>query len=178
TPGQITDPEGDKTGWQRTVGDQNNRDLKFFDAVLASLESEYQVDKNRIYSTGHSNGGSFTYLLWEARPKIFAAFAPSAAVARSLVVNNSNFIPKPVFAIAGQADPLVKFALQQKMIDALIKLNKCGAGRPWDIDKRLTIYPSSTNAPVVTYIHPGGHVVPQDAPTLVVNFFQEQSLSH
>jgi len=172
TPGELTDPEGNRTGWQKTVGDQNDRDLKFFDAVLASLEGEYHVDKNRIYATGHSNGGSFTYLLWQARPKVFAAFAPSAAVKRPLVANNPDFVPKPAFIIAGKNDPLVKFSWQQKMIDVLLKLNHCGAGNPWKNDQRLTFYSSSANAPVVTYIHPGGHIVPEDAPALIVKFFQ------
>jgi polyhydroxybutyrate depolymerase len=177
TPGELTDPEGNRTGWQKTVGDQNDRDLKFFDAVLASLEDDYHVDKNRIYATGHSNGGSFTYLLWQARPKVFAAFAPSAAVKRPLVLNNSGFISKPAFIVAGQNDPLVKFAWQQKMIDALIKRNQCGAGKPWDVDKKITLYSSSANAPVLTYIHPGGHIVPEDAPALIVKFFQEHTLN-
>lgn len=176
TPGQITDPNGNRTGWQRTVGDQNDRDLKFFDAVLASLESEYHVNRSRIFATGHSNGGSFTYLLWEARPNIFAAFAPSAAVARPLVMKgarpNPDFVPKPVLIIAGRADPLVKFAWQEKMIEALIKLDVCGKGKPWTVDQRLTMYPSRVDAPVVTYIHSGGHVVPQDAPALIVTFFK------
>lgn len=107
TPGQLTDPEGDRAGWQAKVGDQNDRDLKFFDTVLASLEKEYHVDKNRIYATGHSNGGGFTYLLWQARPNVFAAFAPSAAVSRPLVVDNPGFVPKPVFVIAGEKDTVL-----------------------------------------------------------------------
>lgn len=173
TPGQITDPTGKRTGWQRTIGDQNDRDLQFFDAVLASLKKEYNIDENRIYATGHSNGGSFTYLLWEARPKIFAAFAPSASVARSLVINNKNYVPKPVFVIAGKNDALVKFAWQQKMMDMLRKLNECAKGKSWDIDNRITLYDSSTNSVVATYIYPGGHAIPQDAPSLVVKFFQQ-----
>jgi polyhydroxybutyrate depolymerase len=114
--------------------------------------------------------------LWEARPKVFAAFAPSAAVKRPLVVNNPHFVPKPAFIIAGQNDSLVKFAWQQKMIDALIKRNQCGAGKPWDVDKKITFYLSSAKAPVLTYIHAGGHVVPEDAPALIVKFFQRQNL--
>ncbi|MCB1064357.1 MAG: hypothetical protein KDN20_15745, partial [Verrucomicrobiae bacterium] len=35
TPGRLTDPEGKKPGWQGRPGDQGDRDLKFFDAVLA-----------------------------------------------------------------------------------------------------------------------------------------------
>ena len=76
TPGQLTDPEGKRNGWQKTVGDQKDRDLKFFDAVLTKLKADYKVDESRIYSMGHSNGGGFTYLLWAARGDQFAAFAP------------------------------------------------------------------------------------------------------
>ena len=66
TPGALTDPEGKLPGWQKTFGDQGDRDLKFFDAVLATLKKDYKVDEKRIYATGHSNGGGFTYLLWAA----------------------------------------------------------------------------------------------------------------
>ncbi len=40
TPGTLTDPEGKRPGWQKTFGDQGDRDLKFFDAVLATLKKE------------------------------------------------------------------------------------------------------------------------------------------
>lgn len=52
TPGALTDPQGKKPGWQKTFGDQDDRDLKFFDAVLADLKKDYQVDQRRIYATG------------------------------------------------------------------------------------------------------------------------------
>jgi polyhydroxybutyrate depolymerase len=67
TPGRLTDPEGKRNGWQHAAGEQEDRDLKFFDAMLASLKSEHNIDESRIYCTGHSNGGGFTYLLWAAR---------------------------------------------------------------------------------------------------------------
>src|SRR5690349_8170519 len=56
TVGQLTDPEGKFPGWQKGVGADGDRDLKFFDAMLASLEKNYHIDKSRIYVTGHSNG--------------------------------------------------------------------------------------------------------------------------
>jgi polyhydroxybutyrate depolymerase len=67
TPGQLTDPQGNSPGWQAAIGDQGDRDLKFFDVVLARLKQDYVVDAKRIYCTGHSNGGGLTYLLWLAR---------------------------------------------------------------------------------------------------------------
>ena len=56
----------------RESGDQGDRDLKFFDEVLSTLKKEYKVDANRVYATGHSNGGAFTYLLWGERGDVFA----------------------------------------------------------------------------------------------------------
>src|SRR5262245_34069294 len=41
TPGRLTDPQGKAPGWQREIGDQADRDVKFFDAVLKSLKEEY-----------------------------------------------------------------------------------------------------------------------------------------
>src|ERR1051325_873956 len=67
TPGRLTDLEGKHPGWQKDVGDQGDRDLKFFDAMLSSLKQDYKVETKRVYATGHSNGAGFTYLLWEAR---------------------------------------------------------------------------------------------------------------
>jgi polyhydroxybutyrate depolymerase len=171
TPGAITDPEGKKPGWQKSFGDQNDRDLKFFDAVLATLKKEFKVDPKRIYTTGHSNGGAFTYLLWAARGGVFAAVAPCAAAARRDF--KPHLKPKPVLHMAGQNDPLVKFAWQERTIDELRKLNGCGAGKPWA--EHCTQYPSKSGTPVVTYIHSGGHEVPKDVPPLIVKFFKEHA---
>jgi polyhydroxybutyrate depolymerase len=168
TPGQLTDAQGNLPGWQAAVGDQGDRDLKFFDAVLARVKQEYQVDPKRIYATGHSNGGAFTYLLWLARGDVFASVAPSSAVARYVY----QLKPKPVLHIAGQNDPLVKFPWQQHMIESLRQVNGCAEqGESWS--GRCMLYPSKSGAPVVTFIHPGGHQLDSAAPALIVKFFKE-----
>lgn len=172
TPGQLTDPEGKQPGWQKTIGDQNDRDLKFFDAVLENLKQDYKVDGKRIYSTGHSNGGGFTYLLWAARGDRFAAFAPSAAVGgRQLKLLK----PKPVLHVAGESDPLVKYDWQKQMMESLRNLNECEDGQPWEKEKWCTLYPSKLGAPVVTCIHPGNHTFLKEAPRLIVKFFKEHA---
>lgn len=169
TPGRLTDPEGKKPGWQKTLGDQDDRDLHFFDAVHARLKRDFKIDTARVYSTGHSNGGGFTYLLWAERCDLFAAMAPSAAVAPSSL---PKLKPKPALHMAGEKDPLVKFEWQQRTMDAVRKLNGCDEeGVPWA--KECTLYPSKTGTPFVTWIHPGGHIVPHGAPEVLVKFFQE-----
>lgn len=169
TKGQLTDPEGKKNGWQGREGLEDNRDLKFFDAVLAKLKTDYQVDTRRIYSTGHSNGGGFTYMLWAERGDVFAAVAPSAAAAP---FSMPKLKPKPAMHLAGETDPLVKYEWQVKTMEAVRKLNACEAeGKAWN--EVGTVYPSPNGTPFVSLIHPGGHQFLQEAPPLIVKFFKE-----
>jgi polyhydroxybutyrate depolymerase len=168
TPGQLTDPQGNRPGWQTALGDQGDRDLKFFDAVLTRLKQDYNVNAKRIYCTGHSNGGGFTYLLWLARGDVFAAVAPSSAAAKYA----NQLAPKPALILGGQTDPLVKFAWQERTMTAVRKVNGCAAtGEPWD--KQGTLYPSNGGTPLVTCIFPGGHQLNPAAPALIVKFFRE-----
>jgi len=174
TPGRLTDLEGKKSGWQGRPGDQNDRDLKFFDAVVEQLKADYELDENRIYSTGHSNGGSFTYLLWATRGDVLAAVAPSsAAFAREARVS-VMLKPKPAMHIAGETDRLVKYKWQAASMTAVRKLNGCEPeGKTWHEEPQSLIYESKTGTPFVSVIHPGGHKFLADAPALIVKFFQE-----
>ena len=168
TPGQLSDKEGRETGWQAALGDQGDRDLKLFDVVLAKLKQDYDVDAKRIYCTGHSNGGGFTYLLWLARGNTFAAVAPSSAAARFA----NRLPPRPALILGGENDPLVKFSWQKRTMDAVRKVNDCSStSRPWD--KYCTLYPSKGGTPLVTAIFPDGHQFNPAAPALIVKFFKE-----
>ncbi len=169
TPGRLSDPEGKKPGWQHAAGDHGDRDLKFFDAVLADLRRELKVDDKRIYATGHSNGGAFTYLLWAARGETFAAVAPSG----SSFAQVRKLSPKPMLHVAGESDPLVKFAWQKLTIAAVLKLNECGPGQPWSPSGQW--HDSKVRAPVVVWTHPGGHEFPAAARPAIVKFFQSQA---
>jgi polyhydroxybutyrate depolymerase len=168
TPGQLTDPQGNLPGWQKAPGDMNDRDIHFFDAMLKTLHQDYMVDNKRVYATGHSNGGGFTYLLWAMRGDVFAAVAPSSAVGLRIT---SLLKPMPAMHIMGETDPLVKPEWQKMMCNQILKINNCSAeGQHYDTN--ATLYPSATGTPVVLYVHPGGHVYPQEANAVVIKFFK------
>jgi polyhydroxybutyrate depolymerase len=168
TPGRLTDPEGKRNGWQHDPGDHEDRDLKFFDAVLATLKKDYQIDENRVYATGHSNGAAFTCVLWVARGDMLAAIAPSAGFSRSARTAK----PLPVLHVAGENDPLVRFAAQKIAMSAVRKINGCeDEGKEWA--KNCLEYKSDKGTPFVSFIHPGDHKYPTEAPALIVKFFKQ-----
>ena len=169
TTGIILDREGKLPGWQNQAGQQQDRDLKFVDAILRTLRGKSSIDDNRIYATGFSNGGLFSYLLLSQRPDVFAAFAPGGAVLLSQV---SLTRPRPVFHYGGQSDRLARFEKQQATIDQIRKFNGCSDhGEP--CGDNCTLYSSSKGAPVETFIHPYGHFYPPAVTPLIVKFFQD-----
>lgn len=171
SPGHLTDPEGKRAGWQRRPGDQGDRDLKFFDAALASLKQDYPIDARRVFVTGHSNGGAFVYLLWATRGDAIAACAPVATAGGPYLAKAG---PKPLFHAVGRGDPLVKFAMQGRTLDLAKRLNGCdGPGEGWA--EGCQRFPSQKGAPVVVYTHDGGHEYPAAAPDLIAKFFKEQA---
>lgn len=167
TAGRLADAEGEEAGWQAGPGLEGDRDLKLVDAVLESLRTDYVVDAKRIYATGHSNGGAFTYLLWATRRESFAAFGPSAAVAGR---DFGKLEPAPVIHTAGENDELVRFPWQKLMIKVLCRTNQCGAGEA--TADGLIRYGSAIGAPVEVYVHPGGHRYPAKATALIMAFFK------
>lgn len=171
TPGQFIDKNGNLSGWQRFKGDQGDRDLKLFDAVLASLGQDYKVDTLRTYSAGFSNGGNFTYLLWAERGDVFAAMAPCAGVANGFT---QKLTPKPLLHIASTNDGIESYALQKATFDVVKSINQCSAtGTTWE--NVGTLFPSVSNNPVITWVTNIGHAFPGQAPELIVKFFKTQS---
>jgi polyhydroxybutyrate depolymerase len=168
TPGRLTDPEGRRPGWQHEPGGQDDRDLRFVDAMLTTLSA--RIDRSRVYAAGHSNGGTMVYVLWAARADRFAAFAPSSSVFGRAIAGAR---PKPAFVVAGREDRLVPYAAQMRSLDAMLALNRADrAGAPWQ--GPATVHKSSIAADVVTYLHSGGHELPKDVGALMARFFAER----
>ena len=167
------DPGGEEPGWQHEPGQYGDRDLKFFDAVLAGLRKAFRVDDSRIYATGFSNGGIFTYCCGarEARPS-----------PRSLPWRGKNIpavhlaMPIPFLQIGGRQDENVPFERQLESIAAAREVNGTGSSGH-SCGEFCTAYDSSRGAPVIAYIHPAGHVYPRYASPMIVDFFKQHPRS-
>jgi len=64
----------------RSKGQWKPKDL---DLLLEHVVKEYNIDKKRIYLTGHSMGGAGTWRWASTRPKTFAAIAPVSGGGRN-----------------------------------------------------------------------------------------------
>ena len=95
-----------RPGWQVHAGELDDRDLKFFDAMLADLTALDCVDEARVYTTGFSNGGFVSNVLACHRGEVIAAAAPTGG--------GGPFVPPcgpklPVMITHGTEDPVVGF---------------------------------------------------------------------
>ncbi len=160
-------------GWQRDPGALGDRDLKLVDAILHTLHDQYSIDDRRIYATGFSNGGFFTYLLWAERADVFAAFAPGGSTILPTVHPTQ---PRPIFHYGGENDRLIPIQRQRQAIDFARNLDGCSAS-PSSCGENCLQYSSRKHAPVETYLHPFGHIYPPPVSAEIVKFFQEHPRS-
>ena len=165
-----SDPDGNKSGWQHAAGDNGDRDLKLFDAMLATIQQTYSVDNDRVYTTGFSNGAAFSYLLWAERGKTIAAIGVCAGI-----LDESEHITQPhaLLAIEGKTDEgkagQVDSINLAKTADSVILPGEPCSSAP---DTDCKFFKSKTKTPVKTIFHPDGHIYPDWAPAEIVKFFQ------
>lgn len=161
-------------GWQHAPGEQNDRDLKFFDALLAKVKADYNADAKRVYACGMSNGALLSFLLLAKRADSIAAFAPVAGAA-GLWFGEAR-TPRPVLIVHGKVDALVPLRGAELTRDACIRLN--GAVKQeteWAAGYTLYKPPQGDNV-VVWHQHDGGHTWPPGTTDMIVRFFKEHKL--
>lgn len=117
-------------------------DVGFTLALLDSLSDQYNIDPDRVYSTGMSNGGYMSFLLACQASDRFAAIA---SVTGSMTPETYSACnpqhPTPVLQIHGTADGTVPYtgAIWTRSIDDVVaywnNFNQC------DSEALLTSYP-------------------------------------
>jgi polyhydroxybutyrate depolymerase len=171
------DDAGDHPGWQKEL-DPPNRDLAFFDAMLATLRQKYSIDGRRIYTAGYSNGTGFSYLLWVERGQTLAAIgAVSGVMMKSEREKPAH--PRALISIAGTGSGTRPDAVQ-RTIKRAREINNapgprqsCAIPNGAPVHTTCFLYQSTSHTPVKEITHPGGHVpYPPWAPDEIVEFFK------
>ena len=161
------DPEGLRNGWQQEPGQAGDRDLKFFDAVLATMRAKYNVQ--RVYVSGFSNGALFSLLLWSERGKELAGIGVCAGV---LLPSVRPTVARPLIHVAGELDRIAVYGKQVETMKEERTIDGCSDdGKPLGFG--ATLYPSTKHAPIQTVIHRGGHIYPPNASKWIVTFFTD-----
>jgi polyhydroxybutyrate depolymerase len=160
TPSPV-DPAGKDSGWQREAAQLGDRDVKLFDAIVASFPKN-----GGVFVAGHSNGAFMSYVLWAERASLLKGVGLCAG---KLIVNVTT--PVAVVHIAGEKDPLVKIDEQMKSMEDERRIDGCIAP-PRPCGDGCNFYPSRGHTPEEGIVHPGGHDWPAWATQRIVEFFR------
>lgn len=113
-------PEGIDHGWD--IG--GNRDVDFVCAIIDKMEKEHGIDPSRVYLTGFSMGGMFTYHCANRIPDKIAAFVPVSGYPMGDQSAYSSR-PVPIMHVHGTGDDVCVFSGVQPTLDNWIKHNEC-----------------------------------------------------
>lgn len=100
-------------------------DIRSILAMLDEVLATYAVDRARIYLTGLSDGGIFTYLLGLARSELFAGIAPVAGQMHTLVdtlLRKGRGKAAPIFVVHGALDYIFPVTFTRQTCNLLTRL--------------------------------------------------------
>ena len=104
-PQALEDPnDGNSTNWLHKEP-TDHKDIFFIEALIDTISSEYNINLNRIYATGYSLGGMFSYELACQLNNKITAIASVAGAAFYGAFESCNIIhPTAVLSINGTND--------------------------------------------------------------------------
>ena len=109
-------------------------DVGFLSVLIDSIATEYNIDMNRVYSTGMSNGGFMSYkLACDLSYRIAAIASVTGAMMDPTFVPCNPAHPTPVMQIHGTADPTVPYLGSvgvlgvEAAIDYWVDYNNCSS---------------------------------------------------
>jgi polyhydroxybutyrate depolymerase len=145
-------------GWDTSAG---SADLRLFTVLVDSLSSDYCVDSNRIFSTGHSTGAVMTNTLGCTYAQLLRAIAPVAGTPPGTAGRACTGKVAALIAHGGN-DPLVPFSQGQATRDFFTSQNGCTTRTAtWAPEPACLEYQGcQTDLPVVWCVHDGGHSWP------------------
>lgn len=112
----------------------SDRDLIFILALLDTAVKKFNIDKNRIYATGHSMGAYMSNYLACNYPEKFAAIAPVAGCNLTITnltspqsdrTNCKKTRAVPIFHMHGTGDAGISYSNGVRSVQSWVKLDGC-----------------------------------------------------
>ena len=82
-------------------------DFGFVEDVIDEISSQYNIDMERIYAAGYSNGGMMAYGLANYKSDLIAAVASVSGAMLNCIGNTSH--PMPVIHLHGTSDSVIPY---------------------------------------------------------------------
>jgi len=112
----VVHPNGISNTW--TVSANDDTDIDFIVALLNQLEEDYNIESNRIYSTGMSMGGFFSFsLACRLSDRIAAVASVTGSMYQPAINNCSPVKPMPILQIHGTEDGTVQYSSVTGLLD-------------------------------------------------------------
>ncbi|MBI1770554.1 MAG: esterase [Bacteroidetes bacterium] len=108
----VVYPNGIKKGWNdgRLIRKHNHNDIGFIRQLIDQLGKDYPVDEKRVFATGISNGGFFSFALgFHLADKIRAIAPVCATIPEDILKSSTPAKPVSLLLINGTQDPLVPY---------------------------------------------------------------------
>lgn len=104
-------PESINHGWEGApyAVVRPGEDIKFITQIIDELDRTYNIDRRRIYATGHSNGGGMTAVVACHLPHIFAGVASVGGAYYNPVNTNCRNEAIPFLIMHGTGDTMMKY---------------------------------------------------------------------
>ena len=112
----VVHPNGISNTW--TVSANDDTDIDFIVSLLNQLEEDYNIESNRIYSTGMSMGGFFSFsLACRLSDRIAAVASVTGSMYQPAINNCSPVKPMPILQIHGTEDVIVQYSSVAGLLD-------------------------------------------------------------
>ena len=113
-------PNGIDKSWDIS----GDKDIRYILALIDEMEKKYSIDRNRVYLSGFSMGGMFTYHAMTRIADKIAAFAPISGYPMWGGSYTSSR-PVPIIHTHGTSDDVVDFSGVASVLAGWVKRNGC-----------------------------------------------------
>ncbi len=164
-PEGLGRPGSAAPSWQGRPGELADRDVAFFDALVAWLDQRACIDRARVFVLGYSNGAGLAHLLACTRAQAVAGAAIAAG--RLSCVPEAS---KPIILGHGVRDTTIDYATGLEAARAWARVNRCTA--PPRAGAPGCVGGDQCGAATTFCTHPGGHEYDPAFTRAAVEFFK------